>query len=210
MDDEVLTYAFRGHTASDTETASKMIKERGFSLGLQMMIGLPGDSEETDLMTVEKFIEMDVDFVRVYPVLVIRDTSLETLFNAGKYRPLTLEEAIHRAKTVLLAFEEHDIPVIRMGLHPSDGLLDHSELVVGPFHPSFRELVMTSIWHDRIMHAINDQKSGNIIITVNPLELNHAVGYYGQNKKALQKRFEKVGFKSDPSIEVRKIHVDHC
>jgi histone acetyltransferase (RNA polymerase elongator complex component) len=239
MDDTVLKAAFRGHTAADTEEASKLIKANGFSLGLQMMIGLPGDSEETDLRTVEKFISLKADFARVYPVLVIRETPLETIYRSGKYRPLTLEEAVHRCGKVLLAFEQHDIPVIRMGLHPSDGLLQRTELVAGPFHPSFRELVLSDIWYDRLMERCKPQtgtltpdsgespvesaihthspdpllKAGKglhgITISVNPADLNHATGYCSRNKKALQKLFEKVVFKGDPFIEIRTFHVDY-
>jgi len=209
MHDVVLRSSFRGHSSAETEKSASMIKKRGFSLGLQMMIGLPGDSEDTDRLTVEKFIEMEADFVRVYPVLVIRGTPLETLFKSGEYRPLTLEEAVSRAKNVLQVFDLHSIPVIRMGLHPSDGLLNHTDLVAGPFHPSFREFVLTSIWYDRILGSINGIVNRKITITVNPSDLNHAIGYYGRNRNALLERFEKVVFKSDPSLEVKEFHVDY-
>lgn len=51
MDDRVLVLNQRGHTAQDVVNASRMIREYGFSLGLQMMTGLYGSSPESDWQT---------------------------------------------------------------------------------------------------------------------------------------------------------------
>ncbi len=210
MNDDVLLLSGRGHTADDTQKAAKMIKDRGFSLGLQMMVGLPGDSPGIALDTALKFIAMNADNTRIYPVLVIRGTYLETLFHEGKYKPLTLEEAIHWTKPLIRLFEEHKVPVIRVGLHPSEGLLNQTHLVAGPFHPSFRELVMSEIWYDRLSKLLrNEEKKKTIIISVNPSDRNNLIGYQGKNKRMLREAYHEVIFVDDYTIKPGTCHADH-
>ena len=57
MDEEVLRLSGRGHTAADVERASRLIHDGGFSLVLQMMTGLPGDTEDKDLETARRLIK---------------------------------------------------------------------------------------------------------------------------------------------------------
>ena len=155
MDDNVLRLSKRGHTSKDTEKAAGMILKEGFSLGLQMMIGLPGDTPESAKFTARRIIELGADNTRIYPTLVIKDTVLERMFSEGRFKPLTLNEAVSWSKELLLIFEKADVKVIKLGLHPSEGLLSGEELIAGPFHQSFRELVLTEIWND-ILKPLRD------------------------------------------------------
>jgi len=209
MDDEVLKRSGRGHTSRDTENASRMILGSGFSLGLQMMIGLPGDTEEKAVNTAKKIIEIGASETRIYPVIVIKGTPLEKLFLEGKYIPLELEEAIHVTKNVVRVFDESNIKIIRIGLHPSEGLLNRSDYAAGPFHPSFRELVMTSVWTDLFQDILKEKPGESIEIRVNPADLNAAIGYSGKNRKLLEKHFRMVKFVSDPEIKEKTFHADH-
>ena len=145
LDDEVLKKSVRGHTAAQTARASEMILSAGFELGLQMMIGLPGDTEEKSMYTGKRIIELGATSTRIYPTLVIRDTILQKWFTGGKYVPLTLADAVHQTKKLLLLFENAHMQILRVGLHPSEGLLNGTELIAGPFHRSFRELILTEI-----------------------------------------------------------------
>jgi histone acetyltransferase (RNA polymerase elongator complex component) len=205
FDDEVLIMSGRGHKVSHIVEASRMIIDTGFSLGLQMMIGLPGDTEEKSLYTAGKISEMGADNTRIYPTLVIKGTALEKLFTAGKYYPLTLEEAISISKKLLLYFEQENINVLRVGLHPSEGLLSGDELTAGPFHLSFRELVLSEIWLDKL-NSIKPKGNG-VIISVSPSQVNHAVGYKSVNKAKLQERFRSVKFIADTSLKGREFNV---
>jgi len=207
MDDDVLNASFRGHTAQEVEKASKMINAAGFELGLQMMIGLPGDKLEKALSTARKIIELGASNTRIYPALVIRDTAMHQWFKQGKYRPLSLEEAVEWSKHLLLLFEEAGVNVIRLGLHPSDGLLDGSDLVAGPFHPSFRELVLTQIWKDLLSPLLKEKKTKNIEVQVLSSEINYAIGYGALNKKMLLKQFQQVKFIGNPELERRTFQV---
>jgi histone acetyltransferase (RNA polymerase elongator complex component) len=209
MDDEVLKKSGRGHTSRDTDNASRMIREAGFSLGLQMMIGLPGDTEEKSVNTAKKIVELGASETRIYPLIVIKGTPLEDLFLEGKYIPLELEEAIRVTKNIVRVFDESDVKIIRIGLHPSEGLLNRNDYIAGPFHPSFRELVMTSAWTDRFRDLFNEKLGETIEIRVNPADLHPAIGYYGKNRKLLEKHFRTVKFRTDPEIKEKTFHADH-
>lgn len=208
LDEDVLKVSFRGHTAMQVEQASEMIRDASFDLGLQMMIGLPGDNLEKSLATARKIIELGASNTRIYPALVIRDTAMHQWFRQGKYKPLALEEAVEWSGQLLLLFENAKVNVIRMGLHPSEGLLDHTELVAGPFHPSFRELVLTQIWKDLFIPVLREDKGENVEIEVPSAEINAAIGYEAENRKMLLKHFRKVKFVSNDLLKKRTFNVN--
>jgi hypothetical protein len=104
-----------------------------------------------------------------------------------------LDEAVSWSKELLKIFEEANVKVIRMGLHPSEGLLSGDELVAGPFHPSFRELVLTEIWHE-LLKPLIEKKGQHVEVSVAPNQLNYAIGYKGKNRFFLQKYFKNVKF----------------
>ncbi len=203
LDDEVLKASFRGHTALQVAQASRMIREAGFDLGLQMMIGLPGDTLEKSLATAEKIISFGASNTRIYPALVIRDTAMHRWFEQGKYHPLSLEDAVEWSKKLLLLFEEEGVNVIRLGLHPSEGLLDGSELIAGPFHPSFRELVLTAIWKDILSPLLKEKNTKAIEVQVPSGQINYAIGYGATNKKMLLQHFKQVKLMPLPDLSNR-------
>ncbi len=209
MDEEVLIQAGRGHTAGDTREAAIMIREAGFELGLQMMIGLPGDTLEKSLLTAKEIIVLGATNTRIYPTLVIKGTRLEEEYLKGKYKPLELEEAVEWVKHILPLFEAVGVNVIRIGLHPSEGLLDGSELLAGPFHPSFRELVLTEIWWDLLSTFMEKEDRGNIEIAVAPGQINVAIGYEGKNRKRLLQKYGQVKFREDESLKGREYGVSN-
>lgn len=194
LDDGVLQKSHRGHNAQQVEEASKLIHEFGFKLGLQMMIGLPGDSLEKSLATAKNIIELGADNTRIYPALVIKGTAMHQWFEKGKYTPLSLEEAVNWTKQILPIFEDAGVNIIRVGLHPSEGLLTGEELIAGPFHISFRELVLTEIWSDKLKPLLKTHQGKSLKITVPFGSLNHAIGYKAKNKKMLLEKFDRVDF----------------
>lgn len=206
FDPDVLRLSGRGHKVEDTINSSKMIREYGFNLGLQMMIGLPGDTLEKSIFTAEKIVELGAENTRIYPTVVIKDTKLEEFYNSKKYIPLTLEEAVCRTKEVYKIFENAGVNVIRMGLHPSEELLSGESLIAGPFHVSFKELVLTELWREQL-GEINIQNSKKIEIHVPENQINYAVGYEGKNKKMLLEKFENVKYKTDPELKKREYRV---
>ena len=206
MDEEVLISSARGHTARDTEMASKMILDHGFRLGLQMMLGLPGDDKKKDLYTARRIIELGASETRVYPVLIIQGTKLEEWYDDGEYQPLSLEETIERLKVILPIFEEAGVEITRVGLHSSRGFLE-GELVAGPFHTSLRELAMSEVWWNRLNILLNEDKNDRIRITVHPSQYNFAIGYYGKNRKKLLRHFSDVRFQKDTRLKINEFQV---
>ena len=196
LDDEVLIACGRGHDAGDVIQSSEMIRSMGFRLGLQMMIGLPGDSLSKAKATTQKIIAAKAEETRIYPCLVIAGTALETDFNKGRYQPLSLEEAVAWTTELTLLFEEAGVNIIRMGLHPSEEL-QGKNLIAGPFHSSFKELVMTNIWK-KIFEKTIWPEAKEITIHVPERERNFAIGYQGSNKNRLLRRYNKVRFEAAP------------
>lgn len=207
--DEVLKKSGRGHTVSDIKKASEMIAAAGFELGLQMMIGLPGDTLERALATAKDIVDFGADTTRIYPALVIRGTALEKLYMEGRYKPLSLDDAIDWTKAIVKIFEEGDLTILRIGLHPSKDLMEGASLIAGPFAPSFREMVMTEIWNDILIEELKGRKAGGLCLEVNESQLNYAIGFKGKNKNRLNERGFNIVFKPDNKLEKYQINVSN-
>lgn len=199
LDDNILTTVGRGHTVKQVEEASGLILQNGFQLGLQMMIGLPGDTLEKSLRTAEKIVSSGATCTRIYPTLVVKNTKLAQLYREGSYSPLSLEEAVQWCKALYPFFLSHNVNVLRVGLHPSEGLLSGSDYLAGPFHVSFKELVLTAIWHDKIQALVDQNpEQTDLEISVPAGDINYAVGYGSANRKA----FPQVRFKVENGYKV--------
>ena len=207
FDEEVLKQSFRGHTAKQTEAAATAIGKENFQLGLQMMIGLPGDSLQKSIKTAKRIIELGAHTTRIYPAVVIKDTAMHQWYGQGKYKPLSLDEAVDWTKQILPLFEKAAVKVLRVGLHPSEGLLSGDELVAGPFHPSFKELVLTEIWGDLFKPLLKMENHESILIHVPKGEMNTAVGHQAKNKKRLLEKFRRVKFMEDENFVGREFVV---
>lgn len=193
LDDEILKRSGRGHTVQQVREAARLITDNGFQLGLQMMIGLPGDTKEKALHTAKLIQEFGASCTRIYPTLVVEGTVLAKLYRASKYQPLTLEQAVDWTKDIYRFFTEQGITILRVGLHPSEGLLSGKDYLAGPFHVSFKELVLTALWRDKIAEAVLGHEDEEVVIDVPANEINYAVGYGSANKKA----FPSVRFKTE-------------
>jgi len=145
MDNKVLSLSKRGHTAEDTVNAVEILREKKFRVGIQLMPGLPGDSEKKIHSTITEVIKLHPDMVRLYPTLVIQGTELARLHSEGRYRPMPLEKAVSICIESCTRLEAKDIPVIRIGLMSSPSLLEKGQIVAGPWHPAFGFLVRSGI-----------------------------------------------------------------
>jgi histone acetyltransferase (RNA polymerase elongator complex component) len=153
MIDDVLLLSNRGHSAADTISAISRLKQRNFDVGAQLMIGLPGDTMERFLNTLDLLIPFRPDFLRIHPTLVLRGAPLETLWRSGQYVPLSLDEAVQWLKRGLLLLEKASVPVARIGLQPTRELEAH--LLAGPYHPSLSQLVRSAIALDMASHLLH-------------------------------------------------------
>lgn len=203
--DGVLQRCGRGHTYEDIEKASQIIVGEGITLGLQMMLGLPFDSFNDDMQTARDIVRLGAKETRIYPCIVVKDTELERLYKNGEYSPLTLDEAVEQSATLYEYFTENDVKVLRIGLHTSDDL-NGDALVAGPYHKNFAEMVFSRLWGRKLDKI--DEKSDKIVIEVPENQLNHAIGYKGENKKKLEERYKKVVIRSGPSFRVQRSKIE--
>lgn len=205
MVDSVLKAANRGHSEDDVINAVRLIREYDFSLGLQMMTGLPGDTNEYSIETAKRIIALKPDFVRIYPTLTIKDTYLEKLYRMGKYTPQTLDDAVVLAKELMSMFEKADITVIRIGLQPTDEINENASVVAGPFHASFGELVESAVYYDLITEQLSNM-SGKATVFVNPMEISKATGNKRSNiKKIKEKTGIDIKIAGDTSLAKREV-----
>jgi histone acetyltransferase (RNA polymerase elongator complex component) len=204
MDDQVLALAGRGHSALDTVRAFEQLKERDFSIGLQMMVGLPGDDETGALTTTQRIADLGPDFVRIYPTLVVANSRLAGWYKSDDYVPLSLEEGVSLVKKIYLKFIKAGIDVIRMGLQASEDLEDGTTVLAGPYHPAFGHLVHCEIFLDMAIAAIESANSlkETLTIFVNPRSISKMRGLNNSNIKRLQSRFKltSIAVRPDASI----------
>lgn len=205
LDETVLQKSNRGHDAQVVYQSAYQIKEYGFHLGLQMMIGLPFDSEETVWFTANEFVKIKPDMVRIYPTLVVEDTVLATWMKEGKYYPLSLEQAIQQTKKCKVLFEFHHIPVIRMGLQATTEIQDGNSVLAGPFHAAFGEMVYSAMYQDFLEEKFLWRKEeeqrelmfyGRLLqndaviqVTVPQRQISRWIGNRAKVKKYFQKKY---------------------
>lgn len=185
--DYVLKKSKRNHTFEDVKKASKLIRFYGFKLGVQMMVGMPESSKKDDMQTAIDLIKLKPKMVRVYPVLVIKGTELAREYASGEYEPLTIEQAVSRCKEIMYLFRKNKIDVIRIGLQNTNEINfpgeSGSEVLAGPFHPAFRQLVEGEMWYDSICEEIKKINSQvkDIKIHVNQNDANTVIGHKKSN-----------------------------
>lgn len=207
MLDNVLKANFRGHTVRDVCTSSHLIKEYGFSLGLQMMTGLYKSDEEKDILTAQKIAELMPDTVRIYPTLIMKNTYLEELYMQGEYKPTELEATVSLCAGLLKFFEEKGINVIRLGLHSSESM--QRDLIAGAFHPSLRELCQSKLMLDDVLEAVknNNINTKNLEITVNPKSVSKLCGQKRSNISKLNSLGYNVKILQSDAIAENTVNV---
>ena len=186
MSDEVLLMNERGHSADDVRIASGLIKAYGFELGLQMMTGLYGSSDELDRYTAEEFIALGPSTVRIYPTIVMKNTRLGELFLSGEYEPETLDSAVELCSELMTRFAEEGINVIRVGLHDSPTL--RRDMLAGPYHPAFRELCESRVMLKKTLELLKDKPAGKYRVAVDPRSRSKITGNKKSNLFALSQR----------------------
>ena len=213
--DYILKQCKRNHTFEDVKKASKLIRWYGFNLGHQMMVGLPDSTKIDEINTARELIKLKPKMVRIYPVLVIKNTRLEKDYLDGKYKPLTVIQAVETCKEIVPMFMKKGIEVIRIGLQNTDEITDPSikgsEVVAGPYHQAFRQLVESSLWYDNIIEKMKELnvKVKKVKITVNPKDVNNVIGHKRENIDKLKDMYElDLIVKQDEKIKKGKFNLE--
>ena len=191
MNDEVLKANLRGHTAEDVRKASRLLKAYGFELGLQMMTGLYKDKPEYCLETAEEFAALNADTVRIYPTVILKGTMLDELREKGLYNSFSFGDTVELCAELLLFFEDRHIPVIRLGLHASEGV--ERQMTGGVYHQALGEIVKSRIMLKRMREQIARLGGKRFIVHTDRRNIGLVVGHGGENRELLLK--EGVTFK---------------
>ncbi|MGM9592610.1 MAG: elongator complex protein 3 [Oscillospiraceae bacterium] len=213
MCDEVLELSGRGHTASDVENSSRLIKAAGFELILQMMTGLPGDTDERSIETARRIIALRPDGVRIYPTVIVRDTALYDLWKAGRYAEHTVEDAVRVCAKLTAMFDEANIPIIRMGLNPTEDL-SGGDAVGGAYHPALGELVRSRMMLDKARELLAGAPHGSsVTLGVNRSDVSKMAGQHRSNidtlKSELRLSSVKIREADVKSGEIAVISLDY-
>ena len=211
MRDEVLQMNRRGHTAQDVVEASQLIKQYGFSLGLQMMTGLYGDDNVGARYTARQIAALRPDTVRIYPTVVLKGTELAGKMRSGEYIPQGYEDAAKLCAQLLRFFEQKRINVIKLGLHASDGV--EGSMVGGAYHPAFRELCEGILYYNLIRQTLRENypEGGDFVVYVPTADISKATGQKKSNIFKLAEEGWNVRIKGDDAIagnERRKCKIE--
>ena len=182
--DRVLTLNQRGHSAAQAEQSLRLLRARTpYRIGVQLMVGLPGDCLDDLLATGRRVAALKPDFTRVYPTLVLRGSRLAHWYAQGRFAPLTLENSLDHTKSLYEIFCRNQIRVIRMGLQPTAELNPDAGVVAGPFHPAYGELVLGALWRDAVLRHLqrNGAGDGTLTIRIHPRSVSRVKGQHHRN-----------------------------
>jgi radical SAM protein (TIGR01212 family) len=86
----------RNHSFADFQDAVRQIKGAGcFELGAHLIFGIPGESEGDMLRSVRTVCELGVNALKLHHLQVIRDTSLQELYEQGQVALFSREEYLY-------------------------------------------------------------------------------------------------------------------
>ncbi len=211
MNDEVLRECGRGHRAMDTVDALALLRDSPVRIGVQVMVGLPEDREATLMDSTRVIGSLKPDFARIYPLMVLRGSRMAQWFRQGRYRPLSLAEAVELVKKMVRIFRAHDVEVIRMGLQASDGMGDPSIVLAGPWHPAFGHLVLSGLLFDRVCEQIESgfSRPEKLVLRVHPRSVSRLRGNRNENmaKLALQYPSHQFRIQTDEAFPVDDVAV---
>ena len=188
LNDDILEKAGRGHDSSIVYKSSQMIKDYGFELGIQLMIGLPGDTLETCIYSAKETVKIGPSIARLYPTIVIDDTELYNQYLRGEYIPLTQEEAIERTKEMYKILDGAGINIIRVGLKSTDVINENGDISGNTYHPAFRQLVEGEIARETIEGLLKAEtfdvgKRTKVDFFASPRSMSSLIGHKQKNKQ---------------------------
>jgi histone acetyltransferase (RNA polymerase elongator complex component) len=212
MDDRVLALSKRGHTALDTQKAVSLLRDRGYEIGVQMMVGLPGDNERKSIKSAEKIAALSPDFVRIYPTVVLENSRLAKLFRNGEYLPWSLERSVSIVKNLYLYLQNQKIQVVRMGLQVSENIINKGIILAGPYHPAFGHMVYSEIFLDMAITLFEADRrfSKTITLNVHPRSIPKMRGYKNKNVEYLKRKFQIQSLKIIPDPTLSEDKLEKC
>lgn len=175
FEDAVLAASLRGHSAADSVGAIERCRRAGLSVAVQLMPGLPGGDGGEALRSLRQALQLAPAYVRIYPVVVVEGTALAELWRTGGYIPWSLDLAVEVCADMLRLCRLAGVPVIRLGLQGDPRL--EANLLAGPYHPAFGQLVRSRLWR----RALSRVGSTGGQIAISPHDLGDARGHRSEN-----------------------------
>ena len=208
FDDEVLRLSNRGHSVSDVYKAVELIREYGFEFGIQLMIGLPGDSLESCVMSARKTAELGPSLARLYPTIVLDDTELYEMYVRGEYLPLSREEAVARTKEMYKILNDAGITIMRVGLKSTDIIGEGGAINGGTYHPAFRQLVEGEIAREKIEEQIEallerHPEAASVTVSSGSRWFSNMIGHKACNKEYFARKYPelRISYRTDDALE---------
>ncbi len=203
MSDKVLEANERGHSSADVENAVALIREYGFELGLQMMVGLYKSEMADEYETLERIMAIHPDTVRIYPVVILKGTRLGELYQSGEYGTFSFEEVTEFVADAMMRFENKGIRVIKCGLHASEFV--EQDMVGGFYHPAFREICESLIYRRKIAEIVKCEGGNDFIIAVKSTCISKAMGHKKSNCEYFKK--QGISIKIIGNVDVPKYEI---
>ena len=93
----------RGHTWEQTVETVKRLASRGIEVGLHLICGLPGESEEKILETVRRVVELPIGSLKFHHLQIIESTELHKGYISGKYdvKPYDMESYLELCRRII-------------------------------------------------------------------------------------------------------------
>ena len=203
FDPQVLRLSERGHSPQQVWEACRLIKEYGFTLGIQLMTGLPGDSYQACMRSAQCTVDIAPAIARIYPTVILKGTPLAKMYLEGSYQPFSPQETLRTATAMYKLLTEAGIRVIRVGLKASDRINDGeaSDVLGGTFHPAFRQLVEGELAKEKIEEALKGCRS--LVVRAGTKALGAVIGHKACNKKYFAEQYpqKSLRFICDSSLE---------
>jgi len=112
--DQHLDFLQRGHTVqSGYDAINKLHEHTGVDIGIHLMFGLPGETDEEITQTADIINRLPVSNVKLHNLHVLSNTPLAAIYARGQFTPLELEDYTNRV-VLFLQHLSPDIAVQRL------------------------------------------------------------------------------------------------
>ena len=196
FDDEVLKASNRGHDSAAVYRAAGMIHDYGFRLGIQLMIGLPGDSMESCIYSAREAARLRPELARLYPTIVLDDTRLLEMYNEGTYKALSRDEAVERTLAMYRILDDAGIYIMRVGLKSTDIIGDGGAINGGTYHPAFRQLVEGRLMRELLEEKLADQIFPDdlkyLTVYSNQAWFSNLIGNRAENRRYFEEHYPQI------------------
>lgn len=204
MADTVLAASGRGHCAADSLNAIRCIKNFGLTVGAQLMPGLPNDTPEISLASLEQVVSAGADFLRLYPAVVLKGTELARRYTAGEFVPLSLDRGVSLCKLLLQRAMQARVPVIRIGLQADQGLSGETVLA-GCWHPALGQMVRSRMYADLVDHFVASGACATVYC--HPARISDVIGMGRSNLQRQVERGVRIEVVPDVSLKREELKV---